>query len=195
VQGAHAHGGRTLEHTDRPVPVRRGPPRVAASDSTAGRRQALIVFIGLAAAILVADQLVKQWILASFQFQVPVQVLGDYVRIVLIHNNGGLFGMFRDQATLFAIASVAVMGGIVWFEARIGRTSLLMTVTLGLLLGGALGNLVDRIRFGYVVDFVDMGVGGWRWYTYNVADSAISLSIVLLLLMALLPMAERPGQG
>lgn len=165
------------------------------SDSTAGRRPAWPVFVGLAAVVLVADQLVKQWILANFEFQVPVQVVGDYVRIVLIHNNGGLFGLFRDQATLFALASVVVMGGIVWFEARIGRTSMLMTITLGLLLGGALGNLVDRIRFGYVVDFVDMGLGGWRWYTYNVADAAISLSIVLLLLMALLPIAERSGQG
>ena len=175
----------TLEHTDRPVPV---PATPAASRV---RRPTWIIFVGLAAVILVVDQVVKQWVLANFEFQTPVRIVGDYVRIVLIHNNGGLFGMFREQATLFAIASIAVMAGIVWFEARIGQASLLMSITLGLLLGGALGNLVDRVRFGYVVDFVDMGIGTWRGWTYNVADSAISLSIVLQLLMALFPIAGR----
>ena len=61
------------------------------------------------------------------------------------------------------------------------------TVALGLLLGGAIGNLIDRLRYGYVVDFVDMGIGEWRFYTYNVADAAITTAIVLLLAMAVFP--------
>jgi len=60
-------------------------------------------------------------------------------------------------------------------------------VALGLLLGGALGNLLDRVRYGSVIDFVDMGIGAWRFYTYNVADAAISTAIVLLVAMALFP--------
>jgi hypothetical protein len=62
-----------------------------------------------------------------------------------------------------------------------------ISVTLGLLLGGAIGNLLDRFRLGYVVDFVDLGIGTFRWYTFNVADAAISLSLVLLVLLAIKP--------
>ena len=61
------------------------------------------------------------------------------------------------------------------------------TIALGLLLGGAIGNLIDRLRYGYVVDFVDMGIGQWRFYTFNVADAAITTAIVLLLAMAVFP--------
>jgi len=60
-----------------------------------------------------------------------------------------------------------------------------LTVALGLLLGGALGNFIDRIRYQHVIDFVDMGIGSWRWYTFNVADSAISIALLLLILMSL----------
>ena len=94
--------------------------------------------------------------------------------------------MFREQAPIFAVLSIGVMGLIVWYESRAGG-SLLVTVALGLLLGGALGNLTDRLRLGYVLDFMDLGIGGWRWYTFNVADAAISLSILLLFVAALRP--------
>jgi signal peptidase II len=70
-----------------------------------------------------------------------------------------------------------------------------MTLTLGLLLGGAVGNMVDRLRLGYVVDFVDGGIGSVRWYTFNVADAAISLAILLLLFAALRPSLAEPARG
>ena len=82
-----------------------------------------------------------------------------------------------------------VIGLIVWYHARSGR-NLLISIALGLLLGGALGNLVDRVRFGYVVDWVDAGIGTIRFWTFNVGDAAISVAILLLLLIAL-----RPGLG
>ncbi|MEO7665106.1 MAG: signal peptidase II, partial [Candidatus Limnocylindrales bacterium] len=99
------------------------------------------------------------------------------------------------QAGLFALASLAVMGLIVAYHARSGRSPY-MTLTLGLLLGGAIGNAIDRLRFGYVVDFVDGGLGGFRWYTFNLADACISASIVLLVVMALRPsLAGEAGDG
>jgi signal peptidase II len=70
-----------------------------------------------------------------------------------------------------------------------------LSVALGLLLGGALGNMTDRFRYGYVVDFVDLGVGDLRWYTFNVADAAISCAILLLLLSAFLPDRRRSSAG
>lgn len=150
-------------------------------------------FFGLAAAIVVADQLSKAWIVAGFPFGEPVEVIGAWVRIWFVANNGALFGLFRDQAIVFAALSVAVMALIVWYHGRaVAGSGWLATLALGLLLGGAVGNFIDRIRLGHVVDFVDMGFpGGWRFYTWNLADAAISTSILLLLVMAVLPAGRR----
>jgi signal peptidase II len=169
-----------------------GRPRAAT------RRPRWALFAGLAAVIVVADQLTKAWILANVDPARPTLLLGDYLRLIVSHNNGALFGLFQGQATLFALASVAVIGLIVLYHARTG-SSLVMSVALGLLLGGAIGNVADRLRYGYVVDFVDAGIGGLRWYTFNVADSAISLALVLLVLVAIRPSlagaGEPPGAG
>lgn len=146
------------------------------------------VFAGLAAVVAIADQLVKAWVVASFDGARPTELLGDWLRIAITQNSGALFGLFRDQAALFAFFSLLVVGGIVWFHARAGR-QLLLSIALGLLLGGAIGNLGDRIRLGYVVDFVDMGIGAWRFYTYNIADAAITTAIVTLIVLSLFPSA------
>jgi signal peptidase II len=153
-------------------------------------------FFGLAAVIVVADQLSKAWIVAGFTAGEPAEVVGAWVRIWSVENTGALFGLFRDQAPVFAALSIAVMVLIVWYHGRaVAGSGWLATLALGLLLGGAVGNFIDRIRLGYVVDFVDMGFpGGWRFYTWNLADAAISTSILLLILMAVLPSARR-GEG
>ena len=160
-------------------------------------RRHWVAFFGIAAAVIIADQLSKRWIGADFPFEEPVEILGAWLRIWYVANTGALFGLFRDQAVLFAALSIAVMAIIVWFHGRaVAGNGWLATVALGLLLGGAVGNFIDRIRLGYVVDFVDMGFhGGWRFYTWNVADAAISISILLLLLMAVLPPLRREARA
>jgi len=163
--------------------------RAVASDAPVARRPHWAVFLGLAGLIVVIDQVVKAWVVGNFAVETPVDILGDQARIVLSHNNGALFGLFRDQALLFAAFSVGVIVLIFWYHGHAGQ-DLLISVALGLLLGGAVGNLADRMRLGYVVDFVDLGIGTWRWYTFNVADAAISLSILLLLALALRPAAK-----
>ena len=112
-------------------------------------------------------------------------MLGDLVRVALSHNDGGIFGLLGASAGLLGLVSIAVIGIIVWLQAHQGRTSPLLTVALGLLLGGALGNLIDRLSRGFVVDWVDMGIGDRRFYTFNVADSAISIAVVILLVLGL----------
>jgi signal peptidase II len=97
-----------------------------------------------------------------------------------------VFGLFGDSAAVLGVASIGVIGIILWVEATSGVRSPLLTVALGLLIGGAVGNLVDRLRFGHVIDWVDTGVGSLRFYTFNVADSAISIAVALLLTMSLL---------
>jgi signal peptidase II len=154
----------------------------AARAATQGRAR-WPIFIGIAVAIVVLDQLAKAWLVSTLSPGERIEVVGDYVRLIHSQNTGALFGLFRDQALFFAIVSVGVVGAIVWFHHSSGRNTLL-SVALGLLLGGALGNMTDRFRIGYVVDFVDVGVGNLRFYTFNIADSAISLAILLLLITA-----------
>jgi signal peptidase II len=150
-------------------------------------------FLALAGGIVVADQLVKQWVVTTVSYGSVMPILGDYLRIWHVHNTGALFGLFRNQAVLFAALSIGVVALIVWFHGRsVVTNGWFATLALGLLLGGAVGNLADRIRLGYVVDFVDMGVGDLRFYTYNVADAAISAALVLLILMAFWPSQRRP---
>jgi signal peptidase II len=144
------------------------------------------LFLGLAALVVVADQVTKAWLTSFLDPGESVSIVGDWVRLVHGQNNGALFGLFRESAPLFAVVSVGVIALIVGYHARSGR-SVYLSVTLGLLLGGALGNLIDRFRLGYVVDFVDLGIGSFRWYTFNVADAAISVSLVMLVLLAIRP--------
>jgi signal peptidase II len=121
------------------------------------------------------------------------QIIGDWLRVDFIHNSGGLFGMLQGLAPVLALVTVAVVAILVVLEVASGWRSWLMTLTLALLLGGAVGNFVDRIRFGYVVDFVDIGIGTWRFpYIFNIADSAVTISILLMLALWLLaPWLER----
>ena len=152
------------------------------------------IFVGLAIVVLIADQLAKAWLVSFLGPGQRTEVIGTYVRLVHTQNTGAIFGLFRDQAIAFAFVSIGVVGLIVWFHANAGRNTL-MSIALGLLLGGALGNMADRFRYGYVVDFVDIGIGDLRFYTFNVADTAISCAILLLLLSAFLPEVRRPKAG
>jgi signal peptidase II len=157
------------------------------------RRPLWAAFAGLAVAVIVADQLTKAWLVSFLAPNQSVSVVGDLVRLVNSHNDGGLFGLLKGYAVPFAVLSSVVMALIVWYHARSGRNPYL-TVTLGFLLGGAIGNLVDRVRLGYVVDFVDAGIGSLRWYTFNVADASISLAILLLVAAAIRPSLAEPAR-
>ncbi len=157
----------------------------ASADAASGRAR-WGVFLGVAGTVIVLDQLTKAWLVANVAVGEVVSVIGDLVRFVQSQNSGALFGLFRDQAILFALVSIGVIGLIVLYHGRAGR-SLYLSVALGLLLGGAIGNMIDRLRLGYVVDWVDIGLGSLRFWTFNVADSAISLAIVMLVGLALFP--------
>ena len=157
---------------------------------SAGRRAYWGVFLGLAGTVVVLDQLAKAWLVSNLVPGQTVDVLGDYVRFVFSQNSGALFGLFRDSALLFGLVSLGVIGLIVGYHSRSER-SLYLSVALGFLLGGAVGNVLDRLRLGYVVDFVDIGIGTLRWYIFNVADAAISAAIVMLVVVAILPGVAR----
>lgn len=166
-----------------------------------GTRRRWPLFVGLAFAVVVVDQIAKALVTQSLAPGQSVDVIGDFIRIVYGQNNGALFGLFKDNALMFGIVSLLVIGLIVAYQAR-STASLYLTVTLGLLLGGAIGNMLDRLRLKFVVDFVDAGIGSTRFYTFNIADSAISLAILLLFVAAIRPSlvdgvgrAERATMG
>ena len=145
-----------------------------------------VVFGALAAVIVTTDQLTKAWLVSQLAPGESMEIVGTWLRFVHGRNDGGLFGLFEGSAALFAVASLVVIAVIVGYHAR-SKPNLVLTTALGLLLGGAIGNLIDRVRLGYVIDFVDAGIGDLRFYTFNVADSAISVSILLLIILALFP--------
>ena len=151
------------------------------------------LFLGLAATVVVLDQLSKAWLRSILDPDERLEIIGDLVRFIHAQNSGALFGLFRDQAYLFALVSIGVVALIVWYHRSSGRNTWL-SVALGLLLGGALGNMIDRFRFGYVTDWVDVGLGDLRFYTFNVADAAISCAILLLILLALWPSKPTPAE-
>jgi signal peptidase II len=176
VHAAGVTGGRTLPRPDR----------------RAGRWG---LFLGLALAVAVIDQLTKAWLVANVDPGGAIEVVGDWLRLIHGRNDGGLFGMFEGSAEIFAIGSIAVIALIVGYHAR-SRPNVVLSTALGLLLGGAIGNLIDRLQYGYVVDFVDAGIGDLRFYTFNIADSAITGSILLLIGLALFPgLGGSPDQG
>ena len=161
--------------------------------AVAAGRPHWVPFLGLASMIIAADQLTKAWLVSFLHPGEAVAVLGDWVRLVHSQNSGGLFGLLRGQAVPFGIVSLVVVGLIVLYHSR-ATPNRYVSITLGLLLGGAMGNLIDRLRINYVVDFVDVGIGSLRWYTFNIADSAITFAILLLLAASVWPsVARRAG--
>ncbi|MGC8633911.1 MAG: signal peptidase II [Candidatus Limnocylindrales bacterium] len=175
--------------------MRNAAPHAAAPTVAGTTWPRLTTFFAVAAMVVIADQVSKAWVDRSFALSQssgapaaplapPTPVLDNFVRIAKSYNNGAIFSLFGSSATFFAVASLVAIVVIVWYEvARGGRASWLVTLALGLLMGGAIGNEIDRIRLHHVIDFVDMGIGTWRWYTFNVADAAISVSLVVLLLV------------
>ena len=144
------------------------------------------LFAAIAIAVVVLDQASKAWLTGQLDPGQSMTVLGEWLRFVHGQNSGILFGLLPQSAPAFAVVSLAVTALIVVYHAKAGR-GVVTTVALGLLLGGAIGNLLDRLNHGYVVDWIDMGIGTLRFWTYNVADASITTAILLLLAMAAVP--------
>jgi signal peptidase II len=148
-----------------------------------------LLFLGLAGLVVVLDQLTKR--LAEDKLgrggvrSVPLPVVGDYLRFTYVENRGAAFGLLQDQTAFFVFVGLLVVGVIAASYRYLPRSGFRLHLALGLQLGGALGNLIDRIRQGYVVDFVDFGYHSNWWPVFNVADSAIVVGVALLALNAL----------
>jgi len=145
--------------------------------------------MALSALTLVADQASKQLLLNYLQkFGPVIPVVDDFFRLVIVWNRGVSFGMLGGDRSLppWVLSAVAVavcIGLFVWLRRVQGRFT---GWGIGLVIGGAIGNVIDRARWGAVFDFADFYVGQWHWPAFNIADSAIVLGVVLMLLDSLL---------
>lgn len=149
--------------------------------------------LGTAAAVILLDQLTKAAVLAHFAGRAyDIDRITPFFSLVLTYNRGMSFGLFNagpagggpPNAVLFSLAAVIVVVGLLFWLKRVSGP--LPAAAIGLIVGGALGNVVDRIRHGAVVDFLDFHLGYWHWPAFNLADSAICLGVALLLLDSLL---------
>jgi signal peptidase II len=103
-----------------------------------------------------------------------------FFQIVYTYNTGATFGLFKDLRPVFILIALVIVGVLILYARRLRSDQWLTCVALGLMLGGAIGNLIDRIRLGHVIDFIDVGVATKRWYTSNLADVSLVLGVILL---------------
>jgi signal peptidase II len=144
------------------------------------------VLLLTALGILVADQLSKALVVATVALGERVRVLGDLVQIWHAQNRGASFSLLQGATILFLVVSILSLGMVAYFHRSLGERALWVHLVLGVILGGTLGNFVDRLRQGYVTDWLSVGIGDLRWPTFNVADSSIVVGIGVLLLYLLL---------
>jgi signal peptidase II len=156
----------------------------AADASPRGRRFAEI---WIAALIVVLDQATKVIVRRRFELHESLEVIPGFFSLTRVHNTGAAFGMLNDvdfplKSVLLALVATAALAGVALYAAMLPPTQWLARTGLAFILGGAAGNLVDRVTGGYVVDFFDFYWRGWHFWAFNVADAAITVGVSLMIL-------------
>lgn len=150
--------------------------------------------LALAAAVLAVDQVTKWWIVFTVMQPPRVIEVTPFFNLVMGWNYGVSFGMLSSMPALskwlLPLVTVAITGGMVFWLTREDRRW--SVIGLGLIIGGAVGNLVDRLRFGAVADFLDVHAFGYHWPAFNAADSAITIGAAVIILESLFVRDEKP---
>lgn len=137
--------------------------------------------------ILIIDQLSKQWVMATFMLNKPV-IIVSHLNFILAYNKGAAFGLLSNypgwQRWLFIAVALVISVIILVWSSRLKNKDRWEGFGLACILGGALGNLFDRICYGHVVDFIDFYIETWHWYTFNIADIAICIGAFVLLCLS-----------
>jgi len=154
------------------------------------------LFALLSAAVLLLDQGTKHLVTAAMSLHSSVEVIPNLFHLTLVTNRGALFGLLHDlpdpyRSSLFTLVPLMAVGLIVFFQLRTTLQDSLAHTGLALILGGALGNLVDRVRLGHVIDFLDVFIGDHHWPAFNAADSSICIGVSLLILDLMLSGRHR----
>lgn len=157
----------------------------------------MLKWLWLSLLVLILDQASKLLVDASLQLYESIPLL-PYFNLTYARNTGAAFSFLSDaggwQRWLFAGLAVVMSGFITWWLLRLQRHETLMAMALSLVLGGAIGNLIDRVAYGYVIDFLDVYYQNWHWPAFNIADSAICIGVALMLLDSFKPVESAKLQ-
>jgi signal peptidase II len=154
-------------------------------------RSSRSLLFATAAAILVVDQITKLLVIAGIPEHGAIPVLGDFLRLTHVRNSGVAFGLLGDRGIPFVFVSLAAMLLVIVSIRRVPADAHTVRFSLASILGGAAGNLVDRVRFREVIDFIDIGIGKeLRWPVFNVADIAVTAGVALFIAGSLLSRRE-----
>lgn len=150
-----------------------------------------VILLLTALTLLVADQLTKALVVANLAVGEKARLLGDVVQVWHAQNRGAAFSLFQGGTAVFLIVSVLSIGMVAYFHRSLRDRSPWLHVVLGIVLGGTLGNFIDRLRQGYVTDWLSIGIGDTRWPTFNVADSSVVIGIGILVVYLFLNSPDR----
>ncbi len=149
-------------------------------------RLLMFSFLGIILVVIGVDQATKLWIVHNFALYESKVLIPEFFHLTYLTNNGAAFSMLAGQPALwrqvFFMGAAGAALVFIWLAQRsFGRNSILYTVALSLIAGGAIGNLIDRIRFGFVIDFLDVFTGTHHFPAFNIADSAITVGVTLFI--------------
>jgi signal peptidase II len=142
--------------------------------------------IFVATSVVILDQLTKAMIRPTLALHQSVEVIPGFLDLTRVHNTGAAFGMLNDmdfpmKTLVLSLVALIALAGVAWYAATVPLTDRLARIGVAGVLGGAIGNLIDRAKDGYVLDFVDAYFGTWHFWAFNVADAAINVGAVLFI--------------
>lgn len=153
------------------------------SEIAAARRLETAITI----AVVVLDQITKAMVRPALTLHESIEVVPGLLDLTRVHNTGAAFGMlnavdFPMKTLVLSVIAMIALGGVAWYAATVPLTDRLARIGVAGVLGGAIGNLIDRATTGYVLDFVDAYYGGWHFWAFNVADAAITVGVIFMIL-------------
>jgi signal peptidase II len=149
----------------------------------AARRLELIVSV----TVVVLDQITKAMVRPALELHESREVIPGFLDLTRVHNTGAAFGMLNNaefpfKTVVLSLLAAVALGGVAWYAATVPPSDRLARIGIAGVLGGAIGNLIDRAASGYVLDFVDAYWNNWHFWAFNVADAAISVGVVFMIL-------------
>ena len=143
------------------------------------------IFVALSVVIL--DQLTKAMVRPTLALHQSVEIIPGFLDLTRVHNTGAAFGMLNDmdfpmKTAVLSLVALLALAGVAWYASTVPLTDRLARIGVAGVLGGAIGNLIDRAKDGYVLDFVDAYYGNWHFWAFNVADAAITIGVIFMIL-------------
>lgn len=162
----------------------------AADQDAAPARHSYARLLVIAAVVLVLDQLSKWWIIQSLPASPYVQdgitVIPGFFHIIHVYNEGAAWGMFTGYSSALALLGLVALAAIFLFRRHLELHRPFIQIIFGLLIGGIIGNMIDRFAHGHVVDFLDFHFGSYRYPTFNIADCGITIGVALYIILTLI---------